>query len=176
MVQKPEGYHGTFHACFSCRYDALPPRDLLAAARGLEGSLKRQQEKHIGRGAEQRHPGFYPLLCLWDGTSSSPASALPPACRTHSANELDSICGAPRLFTLGKKKENNPSCVSFLLSAQLVKPAGCMEVKKSCVTYLLFMCNDLKIPKVGYLQSLGDFCVVLAGKTREPLTGEFELK
>lgn len=74
------------------------------------------------------------------------------------------------------QKENNPSCVSFLMSAQLVQPPGCMEVTKCCVTYLLFMCNGLKIPKVGYLQSLGDFCVVLAGKTRGPLAGKFELK
>lgn len=37
------------------------------------------------------------------------------------------------------------------MSAQLVKPPGCMELTKSCVTYLPFMCNDLKIPKVRYL-------------------------
>lgn len=62
------------------------------------------------------------------------------------------------------------------MSVQLVKPPGCMEVTKCCVTYLIFKCNDLKISEVEYLQSLGDFCVVLAGKTRGPLAGKFELK
>lgn len=86
-----------------------------------------------------------------------------------------SVCGAPRLFTLGIKGEQ-PSLCFFFNACTISKAPGCMEVTKCCVTYLLFICNDLKIPKAGYLQPLGDFCVVLAGKTRGPLAGKFELK
>lgn len=129
--------------------------------------------------------GILAFICcfvkgLWDGTSSFPASAPPLACRARSANELGRATVEPPGYLNKGKKENNLSWTSCLLSAELIKPSGCMEVTKCCATYLLFRCNDLIPPPPPrqsrvFLQSLGDFCV-LAGKTRGPLAGKFELK
>lgn len=64
---------------------------------------------------------------FWEGTSSFLASAL-PACRTHSTNELNRASVDPPGYLHWGKKENNLFCVSFLMSARLIKPPGCMEV------------------------------------------------
>lgn len=84
--------------------------------------------------ATGRSRGILAFTCcfvksLWDWTSSFPASALLPACRAHSADELNRASVEPPSYLNKGKKENKLSWAS-LPSAELIKPPGYKEVTK----------------------------------------------